>query len=173
MSTPSQDPSAEPGAVRVTSNGTPEADATIRQDVAAQTEGEAQVARIEAEARAEEIHAEVAHTEARRAEEQTAKATEAVEQAERRRGEAEREQAAAHERDQAARTDAEQARRQADESGAAGRRIGPATRFSGLPEAGGEPIVFGPFTAERPELLVIAALAAGFVLAKIVRRMAD
>lgn len=166
MSTPSQDPNREPGAVRVDP-------ADGAQAAAAQTELHTQEARVEAQARGEEIHAEVARTDARRAEEETAKAADAVEQAERERAEAEARQKEAQERAERAWEDAEQAREQAEATGATGGLRGLAARRGFADTATGEPIVFGPFTAERPELLVGAAVAGGFILAKIIRKIAS
>ena len=120
--------------------------------------------RAEAEARAEEIHADVARTEARRAEEQAARVDNAVE-------EADRKQQAAHEAEEQARRHAAEVSSDAD---GAARRVSTTSvsgRFSTSSDAG-DPIVFGPFTAEKPELLVAAAFVGAFVLAKIIRGMA-
>ena len=132
------------------------------------TELTGQPTRAEAAARAEEIHAEVARTEVRRAEDQTAQAAEAVEEAERKRK-------AAQEAEERARAHAEEVASDAQDaargvSGAASyRAVAGSTPAAG----GGQPIVFGPFTAERPELLVAAAFVGGFLLAKIIRGIAS
>ena len=153
----------EPGAVPVDAGRPAEGDAASQSSSVA-----AQPTHVEAEARAQEIHAEVARTEARRAEEQVARADESVE-------EAERERDAAHEAEERARRHAAEVRSDADDAAqrvtASGDR-GTVIRRSGSP-GGGDPIVFGPFTAERPELLVAAAFVGGFVLAKIIRGMAS
>ena len=158
MSATDGGPGMEPGAVPVDPDsraGTPASGDT------------GQPGRGEAQARAEEIHADVARTDARRAEEQAARADQAVEEAERR-------QKDAHEAEERARRHAEEAR--ADAEGAAQdvsrTSTTTATRTSAAGD-GGDPIVFGPFTAERPELLVAAAFVGGFLLAKIIRGMAS
>lgn len=163
MSTTDGASGREPGAVPVDPDRVGQGGGASQSSSAA-----AEPTRAEAGARAEEIHAEVARTEARRAEEQAARADESVEDAERR-------QQAAHEAEAQARRHAEEVRSDADDAvqrvtatGAGGTVI----RRSGSP-GGGEPIVFGPFTAERPELLVVAAFVGGFLLAKIIRGMAS
>ena len=156
MSTTDGGSSREPGAVRVD----PE-----RTDTVAASSGDAVPSRVEAEARAEQIHAEVARTEARRAEEQAARADDAVEEAERRRQDA-------HEAEEQARAHAAEVRDDAD-----GAARGVSSTYVGdvrsTTRGGGNPIVFGPFTAERPELLVAAAFVGGFLLAKIIRGIAS
>ena len=177
MSTPSQDRAGdpaegEPGAVRVDPETVPTADAELRQEAAAQAETETQAARVEAEARAEEIQAEVARTDARRAEEDAAEAEQAVKRAEAERARAEQEQREAQERADRVAEDADQARERAANAGAPTHVV--AARSRGFTERpSGEPIVFGPFTAERPELLVVAAFVGGLVLARIVRGIAS
>jgi hypothetical protein len=164
MSTSDGDPGRAPGAVRVDPDRVGAGGDEGRPESAAS----AQPTRAEAEARAEQIHAEVADTEVRRAEDQAARADEAVE-------EAERQQRAAHQAEEDARGHAQEVRRDADDHA---QRV-PTTVVVGtggrtsIPSDGGNPIVFGPFTAERPELLVAAAFVGGFLLAKIIRAMAS
>ena len=146
----------EPGAVPV---------GTDRGEASPNSGGADQPSRMEAQARAEEIHAEVARTDMRRAEEQAARADEAVEEAESRRQEA-------HEAEERARRHALEVREDAE--GAAQRASSSPTRgWSTVRGEVGDPIVFGPFTAERPELLVAAAFVGGFLLAKIIRGLAS
>ena len=148
------------------------AGADAQQDAAAGVERDAQAARVEAEARAEQIHAQVARTEVRRAEDEVSQAADAVEEAERRQRQAETTESEARRHEADARRDAEEAVRRAGTTVTTGSPW--AARARGLGESGsGEPIVFGPFTAERPELLVAAAFVGGFVLAKIVRKLAS
>ncbi len=146
----------EPGAVPVGAD---------RGEGGTNSAGTDQASRVEAQARAEEIRADVARTEARRAEEQAGRADEAVEEAERR-------QQAAHQAEEEARRHAREAREEAD--GAVQRVPSFPTRgWSAAGGTAGDPIVFGPFTAERPELLVAAAFVGGFLLAKIIRGLAS
>jgi len=175
MSTPPTDPGQEPGAVRVSPEQVERAEkaaATAQQDVAARAEQDAQAARVEAEARAEEIHAETARTEVRRAEDETAKAADAVEEAERQRRRAEAAEREAREHEQRAARDAEEAHQRAEAVGAPGAAAGYVTSGGFVQSPAGDPIVFGPFTAERPELLVGAAFVGGFLVAKIIRGIA-
>ena len=156
MSTTDGGSGREPGAVRVDPD---------RHSTAATGVDDSAPSRAEAEARAEEIHAEVARTEVRRAEEQAARADDAVEEAERR-------QQAAHAAEEQARRHAADTRAEAD---GAARQVSSTSLSRGRSTTGGggDPIVFGPFTAERPELLVAAAFVGGFLLAKIIRGMAS
>ena len=153
MSTTDGGSGREPGAVR------------LDPDRYGADSNDAAPSRAEAEARAEEIHAEVARTEVRRAEEQAARADDAVE-------EAQRHQQDAHQAEEQARRHAADVRTEAD---GAARRVSSTSlsRGRGTTGGGGDPIVFGPFTAERPELLVAAAFVGGFLLAKIIRGMAS
>ncbi len=156
MSTSDGGSGREPGAVRVDPD---------RHGTGTTGFDDSAPSRAEAEARAGEIHAEVARTEVRRAEEQAARADDAVEEAERR-------QQDAHQAEEQARRHAADVRSEAD---GAARRVS-STSVSGGPsstQGGGDPIVFGPFTAERPELLVAAAFVGGFLLAKIIRGIAS
>ena len=160
MSATDEGAGREPGAVPI--GGDPAGQGTPSGGLAGQP------TRAEAEARAEEIHAEVARTDARRAEEEAAKADEAVEEAERRRQ-------AAHEAEERARAHAQEVAREAQD---AARGVTGASSYRAVAEStpatgGGQPIVFGPFTAERPELLVAAAFVGGFLLAKIIRGIAS
>lgn len=162
----------EPGAVPVDHERAALAAADARQDAAADAERDAQAARVGAEARAEQIHVEVARTDVRRAEDEVSQAAAAVEEAERRQHQAETTESEARRHEADARRDAEEAVHRAETSVTTGSPW--AARARGLGEGGtGEPIVFGPFTAERPELLVAAGFVAGFVLAKIVRKWAS
>lgn len=164
-------PGQEPGAVPVDPERAALTGADARQHAAADAERDAQAARVEAEARAEQIHAEVARTDVRRAEEEVSEAAAAVEEAERRQRQADSTESEARRHEADARRDAEEAVRRADTSVTTGSPW--IARARGLGEGGaGEPIVFGPFTAERPELLVAAAFVGGFLLAKIVRKWA-
>jgi preprotein translocase subunit SecD len=176
MSTPPRDSGEQPGAVRVSPDRVERAEqaqAATQQEAAARTEAEAQAARVEAEARAEEIHAETARTEVRRAESETAKAADAVAEAEQRRDQAQAAEREAREHEERARGDAEQARDQVHGAPAGAPPVaGYITSRGFVDSSSGEPIVFGPFTAERPELLVVAALVGGFLVAKIVRGIA-
>ena len=150
----------EPGAVPVEGHPSDQNRPTV--DLAGQP------TRAEAEARAEEIKAEVARTDARRAEEEAAKADEAVEEAESRRR-------AAHEAQEQARAHAQEVSSDAQDGarGVSGASSYRAVAVSTPASGGGQPIVFGPFTAERPELLVAAAFVGGFLLAKIIRGIAS
>ncbi len=156
MSTTDGGSGREPGAVRVGAD-TQGTDATRLDDSAP--------SRAEATARAEEIHAEVARTEVRRAEEQAARADDAV-------AEAQRRQQDAHEAEEQARRHAADVRQDAD---SAARGVSGTSLSGGRSSThdGGDSIVFGPFTAERPELLVAAAFVGGFLLAKIIRGIAS
>jgi hypothetical protein len=49
--------------------------------------------------------------------------------------------------------------------------VSDATGSNGAAGTEPQPIAFGPFPPEKPELLVLAAFAGGFVLAKVLRRM--
>ncbi len=172
MSASSGGAGQEPGAVRADPESATLAGADARQRTAADAEREAQAARVEAEARAEQIHAEVARTDVRRAEDDVSQAAAAVEEAERRQRQAETAESEARRHEADARRDAEEAVRRGETSVTT---MSPwASRARGLGGGrNGEPIVFGPFTAERPELLVVAAFVGGFVLAKIVRKWAS
>jgi chromosome segregation ATPase len=176
MSTPRSDAGEQPGAVRASPEEVERAErahAAAQEDTAARTEVHAQTARVEAEARVEEIHAETATTDVRRAESETAEAAGAVEEAERRRAQAEADERGAREDQQRAFSDAEEARERAERLGTGGAPSVAQNTSSGFRESSaGEPIVFGPFTAERPELLVVAALVGGFLVAKIIRGIA-
>jgi hypothetical protein len=44
---------------------------------------------------------------------------------------------------------------------------------AGAEGAEGEPIVFGPFTAERPELLVVAAFVGALLVARILKKITE
>ena len=172
MSAPTGGSGQEPGAVPVDDEQATLAAADARQGAAADVELDAQAARVEAEARAEQIHVEVARTDVRRAEEDVSQAAAAVEEAERRQRQAETTESEARRHEADARRDAEEAVRRAGTAVTTGSPW--AARAGGLGERGaGEPIVFGPFTAEKPELLVAAAFIGGFVLAKIVRKLAS
>lgn len=154
----------EPGAVRVDPDQATLGGADAKQHDAADVEREAQASRVEAAARTEQIHAEVARTDVRRAEEEVA-------EAERREREARSAEEEARRHEAEVRRDAEDAASRAPADGTAAPRIVPVTRGLAA-DPGEEPIVFGPFTAERPELLVVAAFVGGFVLAKIIRKWA-
>ncbi len=117
------------------------------------------------EAIAADARVDVAATVSRRAEEKTAKAHDAVEQARKAEEDARRAEEEAREAE-------ERARRQPTEADEHRREAGPARivrRMRPPISAQGEPLVFGPFTAERPELLVAAAFAGAFVLARILK----
>ena len=160
MSAGPGEPGREPGAVRVD----PEDAAGAATEPVT---GAAEPTPAEAEARAEQIRAEVARTDLRRAEDEAARADDALADAQRR-------QEAAHAAEDEARQREQEIRGEAD---AATARVpssllaAPGAADRG--QARGEPIVFGPFTAERPELLVAAAFVGGFLLAKIIRAMAS
>lgn len=154
----------EPGAVRVDPDQATLSGADVKQHDAADVEREAQASRVEAAARAEQIHAEVARTDVRRAQEEVA-------EAERREREARSAEEEARRHEEEVRRDAEDAAGRASAVDTGTPRLVPVT--GGLAaDAGEQPIVFGPFTAERPELLVVAAFVGGFVLAKIIRKWA-
>lgn len=154
----------EPGAVRVDPDQATEDEADVKQHHAADVEREAQASRVEAAAHAEQIHAEVARTDVRRAEEEVA-------EAERREREARSAEEEARRHEAEVRRDAEDAAGRTPAAGSVTPRLVPVT--GGLAaDAGEQPIVFGPFTAERPELLVAAAFVGGFLLAKIIRKWA-
>lgn len=160
----------EIGAVRADPAAVEAAHADAAQERAALAERDAQSTRVFDEVTEAEVRADVAQTETRRLEEDRDEAKEEAERAESERDERELELAAARRREQEAQEDAEDVRQLAERTGVVGASAGRAQGFRGPPA--GEPIVFGPFTAERPELLVLAAFAGGFVLAKLIRRMA-
>ena len=121
--------------------------------------------RATGDAIAADAHVDVAKTDTRRAEEATAEAQEAAEQARK----AEEDARKAEER---AREEEERARREAADASERRQEVGPAAGVSYTPppiSAQGDPIVFGPFTAEKPELLVAAAFVGAFVLARILK----
>jgi hypothetical protein len=121
--------------------------------------------RATGDAIAADAHVDVARTDTRRAEEATEKAHQAAEDARK----AEEDARKAEER---AREDEERARRQAAEAAERNQEVGPAAGVSRTAppiSQQGDPIVFGPFTAEKPELLVAAAFVGAFVLARILK----
>jgi len=86
-----------------------------------------------------------------------------------------RDDQAAHEAEERARAHAQEVTSDAQDAarGVSGASTYRAVAESTPPAGGGQPIVFGPFTAERPELLVAAAFVGGFLLAKIIRGIAS
>jgi hypothetical protein len=130
--------------------------------------GAASATTAEGEARAAEIKRDVKETDARREQEETAKADEKLRKAQADKEREEREDAAARERAEWARKEAEAPRPRPAETPGAPATVRPAAVI-GEPE----PVTFGPFTAERPELIVGAALVAGFLVAKILRRLSS
>jgi hypothetical protein len=131
----------------------------------------------ESEARGAELRENLALTDARRAEEEVAKAHEAAEKARQ-----EEEKAAAKE--QAAREKADRARAEADArastvSGAhvASPGVGTTTDPNAQAAAGSGPAFPGadrlPAAAQRTEVLVGAAFAGSFVLARVLKRIFD
>lgn len=162
-------PTQEIGAVPVTAASVEPTVVDAAQSHAATTEQAAQAARVQAAADVAAIRGDVAQTDTRRAEEQVAKAADSIEQAQEEHAEAERQVAEARDREEQTERDARDARAHAQAVGGTSSTVA-ARGFSEAPA--GDPIVFGPFTAERPELLVLAALAGGFVVAKLIRRMA-
>ena len=151
----------EPGAVRVEPEDAAGAGAQPT------VTGSAQPTPAEAEARAEQIRADVARTDLRRAEEEADRADDAVAEAQRRQQAARAAEDEARQREQETRAEAQDATARVPP----GLLATPGAHRGA--QAGGEPIVFGPFTAERPELLVAAAFVSGFLLAKIIRAMAS
>lgn len=156
---------------------------------AAAGEASAQADRTSSEARAAELRAEVAHTDARRAEEETAQAHEGVEEA--RKAEEEREQRAREAAQRAEQAEAEAARAREQAGAAGGLREDLADR---APAAGslasGAVASSGPGggsffaqlmakpreqqeTWERTEVLAGGAFAAAFLLARILKAIAD
>jgi hypothetical protein len=110
--------------------------------------------------------------EAKRADEQAGKAAEEAEKARAAEEEADRARRDAKEREERARRDADEARRRAESNEAAGSRPGAVALGSGW-RAGGELTVFGPFTSEKPELLVVAAFVGGFLIGRILKKITE
>lgn len=164
-----EDHTHEIGAVPVDPAAVQAAQADAAREQAAASEQDAQATRVLAEATEAEVRADVAETETRRLQEEHDEAVAEAERAESEREKRELELAAARKHEQQAEQDAEDARELAEKVGP----VAPSIAAQGFrAPAAGEPIVFGPFTAERPEFLVLAAFAGGFVLAKLIRRMA-
>lgn len=154
-------PRSETAAVRVD----PDAVSSPAGEDATATHGA--VGRVEGEAVAAEARDRTAQTTVRRAEEQSAKAHEQAEQAREAEEAAERAEAEAREEEERARREAEDARRRAEESG--GGAPVTSTRTNVPVAQQGQPIVFGPFTAEKPELLLAAAFVGGLLLGRILK----
>jgi len=113
---------------------------------------------------ASEGRAEGAETDTRRAQEKAAEAEQATKDAQEAEEEARKKEQEARDREERVQQETESAREQAADAG--GTTIG-APR--GARATSAEPIVFGPFTAEKPELLVGAAFAGAFVLARVLK----
>src|SRR4051794_36606 len=185
---------------RVTEDeNTTQADDATRAAEAARAEQAAE--RERSEARGAELRSELAATDARRAEEQTAKAHKAVEEATRREEKLTRKEQEAHAKAEAAERDADRERAEADEaesrrrqttgqasgrpqssvsgSSVAGPGIGSGTDPNAAASAAGggasRPAAFaaggGVAGSDRPEVLIGAAFAGAFVVARVLKRL--
>jgi uncharacterized protein (DUF3084 family) len=131
-----------------------------------QTKAVDEAAHTRSETRGAELRAELAETDARRTEEEAGKAHEEVEAAQKQEQELRERQAAEQARAQEARAEAERVRGHAEE--AAELRDATARPAAQLPPPN-EP----QSAMERPEVLVGAAFAGAFVVARILKRLFD
>ena len=146
--------------------------------------------RAESEARGAELREELATTDLRRAEEEEAKAEQAIEDAREKESKKERKRREAEERRVAAAAEADAARKQAEAAKAAAQPVQERPSVSGASvtspglgastdpkaaAAANAPRLPGaaPDPVEKPELYVAGAFAGGFLLAKILRRIAE
>jgi hypothetical protein len=125
-----------------------------------------------AEARGAELRSELAATDARRAEEDTAKAHEASEAAQEEEEKLSRKERKAQEKAEAAQRQADRARAEADEAERRRREQATTSSVSGASIAS-PPSGQGEALTDRPEVLVGAAFAGAFILARVLKRLVD
>ena len=127
--------------------------------------------RDRADARTAELKSELAATDARRAEEERAKAHEQVEQAQQQEEKLSRKEQRAREKAKAAEEEAERARRVAEESARA--REQAERREPQVTVASSASAASSPPMSDRPEVMVGAAFAGAFVVARVLKRLFD